>query len=94
MTDTPADAVPLTGGRIATGVVRLGDTVRRPVCASSDFMAALLELLERRGFTGAPRYLGQDGGADVLSFIPGTVPVRFGVWSDRQVQAAASLLRG
>jgi Ser/Thr protein kinase RdoA (MazF antagonist) len=94
VTDIPADAIRLTGGRIATGVVRLGETVRRPVCASSTFMAALLELLERRGFTGAPRYLGQDGGADLLSFIPGTVPARFGVWSDSQVQAAASLLRG
>ncbi|MEU5874746.1 phosphotransferase [Glycomyces sp. NPDC047369] len=57
-------------------------------------MAALLKLLERRGFTGAPRYLGQEGDADLLSFIPGTVPARFGVWSDLQVQAAASLLRG
>jgi hypothetical protein len=94
MADIPADAIALTGGRIATGVVRLGDMVRRPGCASSGFMAALLELLERRGFTGAPRYLGQDGGVDLLSFIPGTVPERFGVWSDIQVQAAASLLRG
>lgn len=93
MTDIPADATRLTGGRIATGVVRIGDTVRRPVCASSGFMAALLELLERQGYTGAPKYLGQEDGADLLSFIPGTVPARFGVWSDSQVQAAASLLR-
>jgi Ser/Thr protein kinase RdoA (MazF antagonist) len=91
--DIPADAVPLTGGRIATGVVRLGETVRRPVCASSGFMASLLDLLERQGFTGAPRYLGQDDGADLLSFIPGTVPARFQVWTDDQIQAAASLLR-
>lgn len=93
MTDIPADAVLLTGGRISTGVVRVGETVRRPACASSGFMAALLELLARQGFTGAPRYLGQDGGADLLSFIPGTVPARFQAWSDGQVRAAASLLR-
>src|SRR5688500_2938478 len=30
VTDIPADAIRLTGGRIATGVVRLGETVRRP----------------------------------------------------------------
>jgi len=93
LTDVPAEAVPLAGGRIATGVVRIGETVRRPVCASSEFMAALLELLEHQGFTGAPRYLGQSDGADLLSFIPGTVPARFQAWSDDQVRAAASLLR-
>jgi Ser/Thr protein kinase RdoA (MazF antagonist) len=86
-------AVPLTGGRIAAGVVRVGETVRRPVCEGSGFMAALLRLLEDRGFTGAPRYLGQEGGADLLSFIPGTVPSRFQAWSDGQVRAAAVLLR-
>jgi Ser/Thr protein kinase RdoA (MazF antagonist) len=91
--DTPAHAVPLTGGRIATGVVRLGETVRRPVCASSEFMASLLDLLARQGFSGAPTYLGQDDGADLLSYIPGTVPSRFQVWSDAQIHAAASLLR-
>jgi Ser/Thr protein kinase RdoA (MazF antagonist) len=56
-------------------------------------MASLLDLLERQGFTGAPRYLGQDDGADLLTFIPGMVPARFQVWADDQIQAAASLLR-
>lgn len=56
-------------------------------------MASLLDLLERQGFTGAPTYLGQDDGADLLSFIRGTVPSRFQVWADDQIQAAASLLR-
>jgi Ser/Thr protein kinase RdoA (MazF antagonist) len=91
--DTAPDAIALTGGRIATGVVRLGETVRRPICASSGFMASLLDLLERQGFTGAPKYLGQEGGADLLSFIPGAVPARFQVWADDQIQAAASVLR-
>jgi Ser/Thr protein kinase RdoA (MazF antagonist) len=78
---------------MAAGVVRIGDTVRRPVSGSSDFMAALLELLEERGFQGAPRYLGRSDGADLLSFIPGEVPARFRPWSDAQVAAAAALLR-
>ncbi|GAA2147677.1 phosphotransferase [Glycomyces algeriensis] len=85
--------MPLEGGRMAAGVVRVGDTVHRPLSGSSDFMAALLGLLERQGFEGAPRHLGRTGGADVLSFLPGEVPARFGVWSDTQVQAAAALLR-
>ncbi|THV41273.1 phosphotransferase [Glycomyces buryatensis] len=90
---TAADAVPLTGGRMAAGITRVGDTVRRPVSASSDFMAALLRLLERQHFGGAPRYLGRVDGADVLSFIPGDIPAKFQSWSDEQVQSAASLLR-
>ncbi|NUQ88892.1 MAG: phosphotransferase [Glycomyces artemisiae] len=93
-TDPAAQAVPLAGGRIAAGVVRVGETVRRPVGGSSAFMGSLLELLERQGFAGAPRFLGRAGGADVLSFVPGEVPARFRAWSDAQVRAAAELLRG
>jgi hypothetical protein len=52
--------IPLTGGRLTQGVVRIGDTVRRPASEKSAFTAELLQLLERRGFTTAPRYLGQD----------------------------------
>jgi len=93
MTSTPPGAVPLTGGRIAAGIVRSGDTVHRPVSSASDFMAALLQLLERRHFTGAPKYLGRTDGADLLSYLPGDVPARFQPWSNGQVRAAASLLR-
>ena len=85
---------PLVGGRLTPGVVRLGDTVRRPTSASSEFTSGLLTLLERRNFGGAPRFLGRTGGMDVLSFIPGEVPARFRRWSDHQVRAAALLLRG
>ncbi|MDN3241702.1 hypothetical protein [Glycomyces tritici] len=93
MPESAPDAVPLEGGRMAAGVVRIGDTVHRPRSGSSDFMAALLGLLERQGFDGAPRHLGRSDEADVLSFLPGEVPARFGVWSDEQVRAAAALLR-
>lgn len=87
------EAIPLTGGRMSVGIARVGDTVRRPVTRSSDFMAELLSLLEERGFEGAPRYLGRDDGADLLGFIPGEVPARFQPWADEQVRAAAVLLR-
>lgn len=78
---------------MSVGVTRVGDTVHRPRSGSSDFMVALLRLLERQGFDGAPKYLGRTDEADLLSFIPGEVPARFGVWSDDQVRAAAVLLR-
>jgi Ser/Thr protein kinase RdoA (MazF antagonist) len=93
MIDPPAHAVPLEGGRMSVGIARVGDAVRRPLSGSSDFMAELLRLLERQGFEGAPRYLRRVDGADLLSFIPGEVPARFGVWTDDQVRAAARLLQ-
>ncbi|MER5185350.1 aminoglycoside phosphotransferase family protein [Streptomyces sp. NPDC002896] len=86
--------VPLSGGRITPGVVRVGDTVRRPVTARSGFVAQLLNHLQHRGFKGAPRYLGlDDAGRDTFTYIPGHVPARFQLWSDDQVAAAGALLR-
>ncbi|MCH5677656.1 aminoglycoside phosphotransferase family protein [Streptomyces gilvus] len=86
--------VPLAGGRITPGVVRVGDTVRRPVGASSAFVAELLGHLADAGFAGAPRHLGLDAaGRDVLSYLPGWVPARFQHWTDAQVAAAGALLR-
>jgi hypothetical protein len=51
---------PLRGGRSTAGVVRNGDTVRRPVRARAPFEHELLRHLETRGFSGAPRFLGVD----------------------------------
>ncbi|MFC8571398.1 phosphotransferase family protein [Streptomyces sp. NPDC057245] len=86
--------IPLPGGRITPGVVRVGGTVRRPVTARSSFVAELLNRLQHCGFTGAPRYLGlDDAGRDTFSFIPGSVPARFQSWSDLQLTAAGALLR-
>ncbi len=86
--------MPLIGGRITHGVVRVGDTVRRPASASSHFVARLLRHLEQRGFAGAPRYLGVDEvGRDTFSYLPGYVPAKFQRWTDAQVAAAGALLR-
>ncbi|MET9694965.1 NUDIX domain-containing protein [Streptomyces sp. NPDC006514] len=87
------DAVALTGGRMTTGIVRDGVTVRRPSTPASPFVAALPGLLHSRGFDGAPRYLRREGATDILDFIPGEVPQRFRTWSNRQVSAAGTLLR-
>src|SRR4051794_41006818 len=87
--------VPLTGGRLVADVVRSGDTVRKPASAASPFVGLVLDTLERHGFAGAPRYLGQDThGRDVLTFVAGRVPPRLQRWSDRQVFLAGRLLRG
>ncbi|MDX6414953.1 MAG: hypothetical protein QOH23_2363 [Gaiellaceae bacterium] len=60
----------LTGGAMTDGVVRVGDTVRRP--PRSQLMRDVLMHLERVGFDGAPRWLGvDDQGRDMLSWIDG-----------------------
>ncbi len=86
--------VPLTGGRITPGVVRAGDTVRRPLKPNTGFVHALLLHLERAGFQAAPRFLGIDAqGRETLSFIAGDVPPELGAWNDAQLAAAAKLIR-
>jgi Ser/Thr protein kinase RdoA (MazF antagonist) len=66
------DGVPLTGGAV-NAVVRIGNTVRRPVGAWTPAVHALLRHLEDTGFDAAPRLLGIDEeGREVLEFLPGT----------------------
>lgn len=63
---------PLGGGNNAREVVRVGDTVHRARDAGSGFAARVLAYLESAGYPYAPRYLGvDDGGRDILSYIPG-----------------------
>lgn len=66
---------PLTGGNVSAGVVRVGDTVRRPAGPWTPAVHALLEHLHAVGFAGAPRPLGlDDRGREVLTWAPGVVP--------------------
>ena len=65
---------PLGGGNVATRVVRVGDTVRKPAGYWTPAVEALLSHLRRGGFTGAPRPLGRDvEGRQVLEYVPGPV---------------------
>jgi tRNA A-37 threonylcarbamoyl transferase component Bud32 len=92
--DRDPEEVPLPGGRLTRGVVRVGETVRRPRKACSAFVARLLMLLEERGFSAAPRHLGVDERErDILSFIAGVVPAKWRRFEDAQVETAARLLR-
>ncbi|HYS31580.1 MAG TPA: aminoglycoside phosphotransferase family protein [Streptosporangiaceae bacterium] len=66
--------MPLQGGNMSSGVVRIGDTVRRPAGPWTPAVHALLGYLHTVGFHGAPRPLGIDEhGREILTFIPGTV---------------------
>ena len=86
--------VPLSGGRLTAGVVRVGDTVRRPTGPHSPFVHRLLRHLEAIGFEAAPRLLGADEqGREVLSFIAGWVPPNLNHFRDDTLAAAVRLLR-
>ena len=95
--DSGASEELLVGGDVTEGVVRAGNTVRRPHGASSERVRALLTHLERVGFAGAPRFLGvDDRGRDVLTFVEGEVagrPAPEWVASDDRATSVASLLR-
>jgi hypothetical protein len=63
----------LPGGTLTGGVVRVGDTVRRPAGPWTPAVQALLRHLHDAGFPGGPRPLGLDErGREVLTFVPGT----------------------
>src|SRR5487761_980068 len=89
--------VPLGGGNMSSGVVRVGDTVRRPAGPWTPAVHALLTHLHDAGFRGAPRPLGIDGqGREILTFVPGTVawPDHFDLLDDDgELRRAARLIR-
>jgi len=91
----------LAGGASGIRVVRVGDTVRRPLHRNSAFVHALLLHLEAVGFEGAPRFLGIDEeGREILSYVEGHVypgvdeiddPVS--ILSDEHLVSASQLIR-
>jgi hypothetical protein len=58
---------------MTSGIVRRGDTVRRPTGPWSLAVHEYLRHLESTGFTGAPRVLATEPGFEVLSYLDGDV---------------------
>jgi len=90
------EEIVLGGGCQTAGVVRVGDTVRRPRGPRSPFVHELLRYLEAAGFEGAPRLRGVDRrGREILTFVEGRVlHGRDGRRpSDAQIANAAALIR-
>jgi hypothetical protein len=82
---------PLSGGNMSSGVVRVGDTVRRPAGPWTPAVHALLAHLHEAGFRCAPRPLGalgtqpwarlwQEGHGDVWQADVGYITQREGQW--------------
>lgn len=87
--------VPLSGGRITQGVVRVDDTVRRPSQPNSELVRGLLARLAELGLELAPRYLGVDEqGREMFSYLAGEVPAELDAgFDDTTLVAAARLIR-
>lgn len=86
----------LTGGNVSN-VYRLGDTVRRVLKPDSSKIHHLLEYLENKDFSYAPKFLGIDEkGREILSFIEGEAgndPLKEYMWSDDVLAEIAKILR-
>jgi Phosphotransferase enzyme family len=91
------DADPLPGGTANRGLVlRIGDTVHRPLGPYSAAVHELLRHLESAGFSGSPRLLETYGQTEVLSYIDGSAPnLRPPDWAltDDALVTIAALLR-
>jgi hypothetical protein len=92
-----SEGEPLSGDGVTPGIVRIGDTVRRPLRPFSLTVQAYLAHLRDAGFTGAPLPFGIDEqGREVLSFVPGDVPrnpLPPGTAGDDVLVALARLIR-
>jgi hypothetical protein len=98
VSDRQQSEIPLLGGTANRGkVVRVGNTVRRPLRRTSPATHALLCHLTDIGFDGAPRFIGIDSQQrEVLSYIPGTaVTPPYPDWAltDEALVSVAELLR-
>ncbi len=83
----------LEGGDVNL-VVRVGDTVRRPMGAWSPAVHALLQHFEAAGFDGAPRFLGVDEqGREVLSYVEGDAALAPAPDGDDAVEQLGRLVR-
>ncbi len=82
----------LSGGQ-NTDVVRIGDTVHRPIGLNSDYVHNTLTLLEEKNYKHAPKYLGiDDKGREILSYIDGEMGGGI-EWTDSQLMIVIKMLR-
>jgi hypothetical protein len=91
------EEIPLVGGDVTEGLVRVGDTVRRPPGERAELVQDVLQHLEKAGFEGAPRFLGIDSaGRHALTYIEGEVagrPRPSWIADEERMLSVARLLR-
>jgi len=87
-------AEPLRGGNTTPGVMRVGDTVRRPRGRRSEFAGRALRQLHGLGFPWAPAYLGVDDyGCDMFEYVDGATTDHPSQRDERCYAAIGAILR-
>jgi hypothetical protein len=93
----PLPGEPLPGGTANRGrVVRVGDTVLRPLAPCWPATHALLDHLRAVGFDGAPRLLAADSATETLTYVEGRAavpPLPEDTLTDTALTSVADLLR-
>lgn len=70
--------MPLSGGNVTDGIVRVGQTVRRPASAASPSVHLFMAHLNEVGYEGAPRTYGFDEkGRHVVEYVEGDLLMPF-----------------
>jgi len=96
LSDSDPDKIETTldGGRITTGVVRVGNTVRRPRKRNSEYIYQVLKFLEKKQFKYSQRYLGKDlKNRDIFAYVEGFVPPDLGDTTDLQLHSFMKIVR-
>ncbi|WIB65785.1 phosphotransferase [Curtobacterium sp. MCBD17_040] len=87
------DEVPLAGGNASEGVVRVGDTVRKPASPSSTSVSRFTAFLRARG-VDVPAARGFDEhGRQVLEYVPGSLAMDVGPLDEAGLRRAGALVR-
>lgn len=87
--------VPLLGGQMTAGIVRIGNTVHRPMTEGAPFRHSLLKLLEVKGYPFSPRFHGiDDRKREVLTYFDGEIVRNGSGYSDGSLATVARMLRG
>jgi hypothetical protein len=89
---------PLAGGTANRGrVIRVGDTVHRPVGPHTPAVHALLRHLTDTGFDATPRVIGLGERSEIVGYIEGTAatdPIPDWALTDEALLSVGALLRG
>lgn len=85
---------PFSGGHSTSGVVKVGETVHRPVNTNSEFTRSLLMLLEKKNYPFSPRFLGMDEqGREILTYIDGSIGRGDFEWSEVQLLTIVRMIK-
>ncbi|UQN28543.1 phosphotransferase enzyme family protein [Brachybacterium kimchii] len=92
-TGDDAREIPLTGGNASAGVVRVGDTVRKPWHAGTPLVARYTEALRAAGID-VPAHLGRDDtGRQIIEHVPGVLAMDIGQLDVGRLERVGRLVR-